>query len=261
MTKLILPISAPQRKGKDYKKYMCHPTVLKYMVNHLEKMKYQTPEDRENFKIQVFKILGVLSVWWTKNGENNCIYLLSNLFHFLGGEGCMYDKSDITIFNCDTPDARIYYSSYSINKKLLKTCKHRFFILSVNLQKASNVGHSNLLVINLEDKIAWRIEPNNGPNWNEYSIYVNPIYGNLCKDLGVTFKGNYSGECPRWISGIPNFILKYVPLEKTSNYLSHAGLCMFLSVGRYVYGDKLTDEILVSFIIRYIHSEVKKVCN
>ena len=92
-----------------------------------------------------------------------------------------------------------------------------------------------------EKKIAWRVEPNNGPNWDGYATYVNPILSQFSKDFGLTFKGNYSGDCPLWISKIPNVILKHLPISNTSNYLPHAGLCMFLSIGRYVYGNKLTD--------------------
>ena len=264
MPKLIAPISAPRQRGKDFKKYMCHPTVLKNMLINLEKMPYITETDRLNFKIQTFKILSIIALWWIRNGENICIYLLSNLFHYLGGEGCMYEGSEVTIFNCDTPSAKIYYSSYSINKKLLKTCKNRFFILSLTLRNIDpkSEGHTNLLVIDLQKEIAWRIEPNNGPNWDGYSQYVNPILKVLCKDLGISFKGNYTGECPIWISKIPNFVLKYLPVpERRSNYLPHAGLCMFLSVGRYIYGSKLTDEILTKYIIGFIKSEMKKICN
>ena len=261
MPKLVSPVSAPRQRGKDYKKYICHQSVVRSMIINLEKMSYITTEDRENFKIQTFKILMVISKWWWyQNGEDLVLYLLFNLFNYLGGEGCFYNKSELTIFHYNTPLAKPFYSSYTLNKKLFKTCNSRFLIIHVQLVPDSGLNHTNLLIMDSEKKIAWRVEPNNGPNWDGYATYVNPILSQFSKDFGLTFKGNYSGDCPLWISKIPNVILKHLPISNTSNYLPHAGLCMFLSIGRYVYGNKLTDDILITFIIGFIKSEMKKIC-
>ncbi len=261
MPKLIRPISAPQRRGKDYKKYMCHPTVLKSMINVLKQMPYITTQDKTNFQVQLFKILFVLFDWYNSNGEDPSLYLLKNLFNYLGGVGTFYSKSEIQIYDYNTPQARSFYSSYPyLNKKVMNSGIHIIPVKLIPEDVFSRRDHQNLLILDFNNKVAWRIEPNNGPKWDGFAKYVNPVFASIAKDFNLSFKGNYTGTCPRWVSLLPTWIVKHINLEKTSNYLPHAGLCMFISIGRYIYGNDLTDEILIKFIISFIKTETKNIC-
>lgn len=108
------------------------------------------------------------------------------------------------------------------------------------------------MIISLKQKIAYRIEPNYGKAWDQFSgNYVNVILKTFCKErLKVSFLGEYPGHCSylSWI--IP-------PKVKT---IPHSGLCMFISVGRYVYGNALTEDILIKFIVNFYKNEMKKIC-
>jgi hypothetical protein len=258
MPKLINIISPPRRRGKDYHKYICHPTVLKAMLNNLKKMPYNTFEDKQKFADQLFKIVGVLRKWVNDNGDDMTIYLLYNLFNYLGGTGRFF-KGQVYIYDCNSPQARIYYNSYDLNKKNYGT---GIVLVPVRLVPNDHTDHhQNILLLDYINGLSWRIEPNNSPRWDHYAKYINPILKSLSKDLGVTFKGNYYGSCPWWVNKLPKKVLQYIPLDKPSNVLPHGGLCMFISIGRYIYGEKLTDEILIKFIVGFVKNEIKKICN
>ncbi len=264
-------ISAPRQRGKDFKRYICHPSVVKVMLNNLEKMPYQTPQDRLNFKIQLFKILDMFLKWWDSQGEDGVLYVLYGLFNYLNGDGCFVSNSEYKIYDyTTTPRLFVNYYLKTNAQKNLNDCNKRFVIFHVRL--SSDVSdHTNLILFDKKNSISWRIEPNNGPKWDSYATIINPLFAEISKSVAPNFKfkGNYSGTCPGWMSmfyknpndiNLPGFILKHIPLEQSSNYLPHAGLCMFISVGRLVYGNDLSDKILVDYIVKFIYSEYHKLC-
>ena len=262
MVKLIPVVNVqPLRKGSNFKNYMCNQTILRKMILNLEKMPYITVENRNLFFSQVLLILKIIGEWYQSTGFDLFLHLNYQLLNFLKGDACAIDNVRIMITNYNNK-LNNFFANKRYFEKSIKECNKSIIVFPLLLVHSNQSEHANLLVIDIRNKLAWRIEPNAGTTFDIYDKYINPNLLNFFKEYNIRYLYNFPGECPIWLNRLPQFIVKYIPLspQPGTSYLEHSGLCMFLSVGKFIYGKTLTNEILRDFIVRFFKNELKSIC-
>ena len=256
MVKYILPYTPPRQKGESLKKYICHQTVLKQMVTTLSKMPYITSQNKKDFFTQVSLILKPVLLFYANTGFDSFNHFTGQLFTYLKGEATFIEDVRIMITQYDTP-ASSFYANKKYFELSLKECKTNIIVFPFSLETYVS-AHANLLIIDKNAKVAWRIEPNAGSSFDIYDKYIDPHLLKFFKEYGIKYLYNFPGECPIWLNRIPIFNLFFN--VKKPEYLPHYGLCMFIAVGKFIYGNRLTDEILKKFIIEFFKNEMKNIC-
>jgi hypothetical protein len=104
------------------------------------------------------------------------------------------------------------------------------------LKRTGDSRHSNLVVVDISEKKAWRIEPNEVDKKNQ-NLFEN-ILSDFFGKLGIKFEGFYPSSCP----------------------IKHGGLCKYVVYAQYLYGDKITYENLKDIVIQFLKDEVQSLC-
>ena len=202
--------------------------------------------------------MNVLSVYYSDIGKNPYTHLIARMLK--NENACVIDSGNVSIDNYNNPKtAKLFYPKFIL--KRIKTCpSDKIILVQLLLSNHSANFHANLLVV-LNNNL-WRLEPNAGTTWDQFDPVVDNKISIFCNEAGLVYRGPFPGMCPMWLSKVPNWLAGKIPLAQTKpmRYLSHSGLCMFLSVAKFIYGQKLTNSILKTFIISFFKQELKSIC-
>ena len=262
LVKRLYPVKLTKLNKQSY---ACHQEVLRKMVARLAKMEYSSVKSRLEFFKQYELIMGIL---WSKvegySSVDKYLYTTYNLIKFLdpGSTVCTNPRVKLIIYNFDSPKKAYIFNNQQFVLSQLSKCTSDVIAIPLELQGA-DTSHANLIILNKYSKLAWRIEPNAGTTFDVFNETIDFYLTGYLSSIGYRYLYEFPGECPLWLSKIPSYITKYLPLPRSEpmEYISHDGLCMMLSVGKFIYGNKLTNEILKDFIVRFLKSEIKKHCS
>jgi hypothetical protein len=187
------------------------------------------------------------------------MHLVYQLLNFLKGDACFIDNVRIMLSNYDQLHG-VFFANKKYVELSINNCKKNIIVFPFLLTNTIGEHHANLLIMDIRNKLAWRVEPNAGTTFDQFDTNINEALLKFFKEIGFRFLYNFPGECPLWLNRLPKWSIKYIPLypEPATDYLEHSGLCMFLSVGKFIYGKKLTNEILRDFIVRFFKNELKR---
>jgi hypothetical protein len=238
-------IPTPVQKGKDLKKYLCHRSVMVNMIENLDKI-----TDKKTFYQQVMYILKPLERWYSYTGHDLYLYLIYRMSYTIKGV-CVSEDAGIIITGYKDPENNsMWYPKSSINDLLVNCKKDNTILIPVRLITGDS-GHANQLVI--KGKQAWRIEPNAGTTYDRFDPIINKHLTTFCNEYKLSFKGHFPGECPGFFRSL--FV------KGPTVHIPHSGLCMFISVAKFIYGNKLTEKVLYNFIVNFFRMEVKSICS
>ena len=257
--------------------YVCSQEVLRKLITNLAKMEYSNEKTRLEFYKQ-FEI--IMSILWNKiefiRSMDPYLYTTYKLLHFLSPERCINQRLKITFYNYDSVNRSYIFQNQPFILAKIKDCKIDTVVIPMELMSVNFIKwqinpsdilpihskHSNLIILNKYSKLAWRIEPNAGTEFDIYNKIIDTHLKNYLNILGYKYLYDFPGECPYWINKLPGYITKHLPINpgKPMKYIPHNGLCIFLAVGKFAYGNNLTDSILKDFTVKFFKSEIKEIC-
>jgi hypothetical protein len=275
MTKSIGPRQLKQRlTGMDY---VCHQDTLRRMIVNLAKIDYSSERDRLEFYRQ-FEL--IISMLWNKiesiQRMDPYLYTTYKLLNFLDSTKgiCIDPRLKIMMYNYDSrKQAYILQNQQPVLSKIDK-CNDDIVVIpmelfsvaatrvNTNQEQLVHSKHANLIILNRYSRLAWRVEPNAGTQFDIFNEIIDSNLEKYLKVLGYRYMYEYAGQCPLWLSKLPGYITRHLPLQRGQpmEYIPHNGLCMMISVGKFVYGNKLTGTILKDFIVKFFKSELKEYC-
>jgi len=94
-----------------------------------------------------------------------------------------------------------------------------------------------MIIIDLDQMKAWRIEPNDVP---KYDIKIfGDFYVNFFNQLGIKFDGFYPLSCP----------------------IDHGGLCRYVTYAQYLWKDRINHAELKYLILNFLKLLIQQTCN
>jgi hypothetical protein len=125
--------------------------------------------------------------------------------------------------------------------KRMESCDPNFKkVITININYQNGEAHINHLLISGRD--IWKIEPNYRMGPHAEKLVQNKIDQMIHK----YFEGTG---------------FKYLGPHQQSCGLKHAGLCLFISYFKVLYGNQLTDQILKDSIISFLKWALKNICS
>ena len=158
---------------------------------------------------------------------------------------CIMEKSSIqinvsgenlTINESETSSPEYFKDIFDRCKNVLK---HNRIIIPVgirNFKNGEDSAHSNIIIVDLDTKEAWRIEPNkvDEKNIKRYARKLKKFF----LSLGIEFKGFYPETCP----------------------ISHGGLCKYVTYAQYLYGKELSYNNVKNVILQFLKDDILDLC-
>jgi hypothetical protein len=257
---------------------ICHKQILRKMITKLSKIEYSNDQTRLEFYKQFEMIISML---WNNTSIRNMdpyLYTTYKLLNFLEPTkgNCTDPRLKIMMYNYDSPKKAFILQNQQFVLSKLDKCVSDTVVIPMELFSVAfhnwqndqtktpplHSKHANLLILNRYNRLAWRIEPNAGTSFDHFDETIDNLLGEYLKVLGYRYMYAFPGQCPMWLSKLPGYITRYLPLQrgKPMEYIPHNGLCMMISVGKFVYGNRLTGDVLKDFIVKFFKTELKEYC-
>jgi len=143
------------------------------------------------------------------------------------------------VLNLDTENT-VPYDHFIEGFNICKKNKIPRILIPIGIRnikkKTGDSKHANLVVVDISERKAWRIEPNDVDKTNQ-NLYTK-VLSDFFRPLGITFEGFYPNSCP----------------------IKHGGLCRYVVYAQYLYGDKITYDNLKDIVIQFLKDEVRSLC-
>ena len=156
---------------------------------------------------------------------------------------CMIDQSSISIVSDENGvkllnnNENYYNEIFSICKNVLK---HNRIIIPVGIKKYIRnkiIYHANLIIVDLDTREAWRIEPNKVRKKNEERY--KKVLTDFFNPIGISFQGFYPESCP----------------------IKHADLCRYVSYAQYIYGSAIDHDKVKNVILQFLYDDIQELCS
>jgi hypothetical protein len=225
------------------KKYICHPGVIKKMLMNLQKMEYSSNESINLFYKQYELIY--LTLWKEYYIKQNFFqdpssFFIVQLLKFLKVDDCILEKTFASMIFEEYTYSDIIIKPWILLERL-STCNK--ILIPFIIQFSPTDAHANLLIIDVPTKKVYRVEPNVGFESYEkkYNVSIDNRLTHFATNLlGYTYAGYLPSSCQR---------------------MWHPGLCIFLSVIKYIYGKSLTNDQIKNTIVSFFKSEYNQICS
>jgi hypothetical protein len=139
-----------------------------------------------------------------------------------------------SIDNTITPGNLFYKKSFDNCKNNLNLNRVMIPIGINNFKNKGDSHHSNLIIIDLTEKKAWRIEPNNKA-FDDFKQILTPFF----RQMGLEYSGFYHETCS----------------------IKHGGLCKYVVYAQYMYGSQISHAIIKKIILRFLKDDIIELCS
>jgi hypothetical protein len=161
----------------------------------------------------------------------------------LSDKPCMIDQSSISIVS-DKSGVKLLNTNQNYYNEIFAICKnvlkHNRIIIPVGIKKYRHnkkFYHANLIIVDLDTREAWRIEPNDVRKKNEDRY--KKVLTNFFNPIGISFKGFYPESCP----------------------IKHADLCRYVTYAQYIYGSAIDHDKVKSVVLQFLHGDIEELCS
>jgi len=157
--------------------------------------------------------------------------------HLPGNDFCILEKSSMDLHHYDSGRGLLDVD-VQLKTEISKCKKSRLIIplgITMHLQRKKEY-HINILILDLNKREVWRIEPNDVDSKN-ISLFSD-VLSRYFKTIGFNYSGFYPESCP----------------------IKHGGLCRYVIYAQYIYGKKITYENIKNIILLFLKYEILDLC-
>ena len=177
------------------------------------------------------------------HSDEKRIKRLAIMLKQLSDKPCMIDQSSISIVS-DQNGVKLLNNNQNYYNQIFSICKnvlkHNRIIIPVGIKKYiknRKIYHANLIVVDLDTREAWRIEPNDVRKKNEERY--TKVLTDFFNPIGISFKGFYPESCP----------------------IKHADLCRYVSYAQYMYGSEINHDKVKDVVLQFLYDDIQELCN